>query len=310
MWANVSVFCFLASYLVSWGLELSRLLGRARWNHLAGLGFATAGLLAQTIYLMNRAQRTDLPPLLSSAHDWLIVLTWVLVLAYLLLGIAYREIALGAFAIPVVLALILPTYLMPDPDFKTEPGRVQALKEAERSWTMLHASSILLGMGSVAVGLVAGMMYLVQHRRLKSRSFARTGWQMPSLERLAQVNRWSVIAAFVSLTVGFGSGIMLSLFPETPGELVRFDDPVVIVSGFLWAGLTIVVVWQLTHRGQSGRQIALLNIASCGFLLITVVGLKLLIGGSGFHAALNSKPPATLNAQAQTVPHPAHARTT
>ena len=71
--AKVSVFCFLASYLVALGLDAARLLKRlpvARW---VGLVFGLAGFAAQTGYLLIRGRQENLPPLLSSPHDWLLV---------------------------------------------------------------------------------------------------------------------------------------------------------------------------------------------------------------------------------------------
>ena len=43
-WANVSVFCFLASYIVTLALEGVRLLKQTAINRLFMLGFALAGL--------------------------------------------------------------------------------------------------------------------------------------------------------------------------------------------------------------------------------------------------------------------------
>ena len=91
--AKVSVFCFLASYVVALGLDAARLLKRlpvARW---IGLAFGLAGFAAQTGYLLIRGRQELLPPLLSSAHDWLLVLAWIVVLLYLFLTAVDRELA-------------------------------------------------------------------------------------------------------------------------------------------------------------------------------------------------------------------------
>src|SRR5882672_11435135 len=103
---HVTVVCFLASYLVAFALELGRLLGRSRISRFVRLGFALAGFVAHTLYLLNRSQQTHLPPLLASTHDWMLVLAWVLALFYLFLTLVQRELALGVFALPVVLLLV------------------------------------------------------------------------------------------------------------------------------------------------------------------------------------------------------------
>src|SRR6516165_969018 len=100
---HVTVVCFLASYLVALALELGRLLGRSRISRLVMVAFALAGFLAHTLYLYNRSQKAQLPPLLASAHDWVLVLAWVVALFYLFLALTQKELAVGVFALPVVI---------------------------------------------------------------------------------------------------------------------------------------------------------------------------------------------------------------
>ncbi|MGE5195058.1 MAG: hypothetical protein ACM3U2_21400, partial [Deltaproteobacteria bacterium] len=104
---HVTIICFLASYLIALALELGRLLGRSRISRFVMVGFGLAGFVAHTIYLLNRSQQTHLPPLLSSTHDWMLVLAWILVLFYLFLTLVQQELAVGMFALPVVLLLIV-----------------------------------------------------------------------------------------------------------------------------------------------------------------------------------------------------------
>src|SRR5207302_191206 len=106
------VFCFLASYLVAFALELGRLLGRSVISRVVMIGFGIAGFVAHTVYLLNRSQQTHLPPLLSSTHDWMLVLAWVLVLFYIFLTLAQRELAVGVFALPVVMILVGSAYFL------------------------------------------------------------------------------------------------------------------------------------------------------------------------------------------------------
>src|SRR5947207_2014763 len=105
MW-HVTVFCFLASYLIAFALELGRLWGRSSISRFVMIGFGLAGFLAHTLYLLNRSQETHLPPLLASTHDWMLVLAWVLALFYLFLAVVQKDLAVGMFALPVVLLLV------------------------------------------------------------------------------------------------------------------------------------------------------------------------------------------------------------
>src|SRR5713226_5863011 len=152
---NVTVICFLASYLVAFGLELGRLLGRSRISRLAMIGFALAGFAAHTLYLYNRSQKVHLPPLLASAHDWVLVLAWVIMLFYLFFTIVFtltkNDLAVGLFALPIVVLLVCSAYFLnhePNTDLDTELAR--------RRWGMLHASFLVFGMAAGALGFLSG----------------------------------------------------------------------------------------------------------------------------------------------------------
>jgi ABC-type transport system involved in cytochrome c biogenesis permease subunit len=165
---RVQVFCFLACYVVVFGIELSRFLGRNRAGRAIMLVFTMAGLIAHTAYLLARSQKLNLPPLLSSSQDWLLVLAWLSVVSYFVLTISDADLAVGVFLMPVVLACISAAYFVSD-----NPNmRLSAL----RGWKLLHASLLVLGMLGVIVGFVLAMMYLFQQHRLKHRHALTRGF--------------------------------------------------------------------------------------------------------------------------------------
>ena len=274
---NVQVFCFLASYVVALGSELVRLRGRSAAARLVALGFAAAGLVAQTMYLWTRGRSAHVPPLLSSPHDWILVLAWLAVLFYVFLSLWDRELSLGPFVLPVVLAMIGVTYFM------SPTLQPRELLDARRGWGMLHAALLVLGMAAAGGAFVSGMMYLVQHRRLKQKHAGHAGLRIPSLERLARANRWAVLAAFPLLTLGFFSGLGLQWFVpgQAAGPEVRWTDPLVVTSAAMWILMASLVFWLLVTARPAGRQVAWLTIWLTGFLFLTVSGL--LIGAGTFH---------------------------
>jgi ABC-type uncharacterized transport system permease subunit len=282
---HVTVFCFLASYLVAFALELGRLLGRSRINRFVMIGFGLAGFTAHTLYLLGRWRQTHLPPLLASTHDWMLVLAWVLVLFYLFLTLVQKDLAVGLFALPVVLLLVSSAYFL-----SQEPNTAMNAELARRRWGMLHASFLVFGLTAGAFGFLSGLMYLVQHRRLKTRHGERPGMKMPSLSRLAQANRWSVMLAFLFLTLGFASGVFLAVAPPGGTTSVRLADPAVATSGVVWLILAGLFVKLLTQRGPTGRQVAWLTLCGCGFLLLTLLGLQVVTGN--IHSYSNAVPVA------------------
>ena len=272
---NVSVFCFLASYLVTGVLEASRLWGKYTISRLVLKLFALAGFLAHTWYLFNRSQETTLPPLLSSTHDWLLVLAWLAVLLYLFLTTIDRDLAIGIFLMPVVLALIGAAYFVGQVPNQLVSTNVLA-QEARHGWAMLHATLLVLGMAGGVIALVVGMMYLVQHHRLKQKQTMTEGVTLPSLGRLARMNWWSVMISVPLLTLGMAVGVGLGLWTLKGPAPLSFTDPVIVTYGVAWLVMIGFFIWLLRTKRPQDRQIASLTIWSFSFLLVSIVVLSII----------------------------------
>ena len=275
---KVSVFCFLASYVVAFGLEWTRLVRRTAIGRWVGFGFGVAGFLAQTTYLLGRSRGTEnLNPLLSSTHDWLLVLAWIVVLMYLFLTVVDRELAVGLFLLPVVLLFVGSSYFV--------SKQTNALIEGSRGLAMLHASLLVIGIAGVVASFVLSLMYVVQHRRLKQHHAQQPGVLLPSLARLARWNWWGVVISVPLLTLGLGSGVALGLTSKKAAMVLSFADPIVIGHGVVWLVMMSLFMWLLTTRRSTGKQVAALTLWAGGFLLVILIGLQVLTGGglSSFH---------------------------
>jgi len=170
MLSEVTVFCFMASYLVAFGLELARFLRKKNsYSRPLIFLFSLAGLVAQTAYLFNRARETQLPPLLSSSHDWLIVFSWLLVVIFLFINLIDEELSMGLFLFPLVLALVVSSYFVDTVTNTLVDVNNTLVEPAIRSWAMLHASLLVLGGVGIVLCFVISAMYLIQHRRLKQK---------------------------------------------------------------------------------------------------------------------------------------------
>ncbi|MFO1021267.1 MAG: cytochrome c biogenesis protein CcsA [Planctomycetales bacterium] len=271
---KIQVFCFLASYSVAFVLELYRFRGKNQVSRLIALAFSLAGLVAHTLYLLARSRQLHLPPLLSSPHDWLLVLSWLAVISYITLTLCDRDLPIGVFLLPIVLACIGASYFV-----QTQISKPQL--DALRGWKMLHASLLVLGMLGVIVGLVLSLMYLFQQNRLKHRRLLTPGMAMPNLERLARLNRAAILISVPLLTFGFATGIGLILFLRGEREASYWTDPLVLGSAVMWVVMVALFTRLLTTNRGQGRQVALLTLWSCGFLLVTLLGLQIVSGRVG-----------------------------
>ncbi len=260
----------MASYLVAFGLELARFL-RKKSGYLRPLifMFSLAGLVAQTAYLFNRARETQLPPLLSSSHDWLIVFSWLLVAIFLFINLIDEELSIGLFLFPLVLALVVASYFVDD----VTNALVQP---AIRSWALLHASLLVLGGVGIALCFVISAMYLIQHRRLKQKQNFSEGFNLPSLAKLARLNRWALMISAPLLTIGMGIGIGMGVYVRKGAQAISFLDPVIIVYEIVWVAMMVSVIFILRKKQPNQKHIAQLTIWTGGLLLLTVIGIQIL----------------------------------
>ncbi len=264
---NVNLSCFLLSYLVAFGLDVARLRSKLAWSRWVAILFGGAGLLAHTLYLLLRSSQSQLPPLLSSAHDWLLVLAWLAVLTHLFVSLLDATIASGLVVWPIVLALVGASYLVTS-------SQSQVL-DFHRGWKMLHAAMLVLGTATILLGLVLSLLYLWQHRRLKGGQMRNSGLTLPSLERLERFNRWSILVSVPFLTFGVATGVLLSFLNDDDARLA-WADPVVLGGSVMWLLMCGLFAWLLTGQRTPGRQVAWLTAWSAGFLLFMMVGLQVL----------------------------------
>ncbi len=103
--SGISVICFAASYSLVLALEVIRFSLRRAVPLVLVRGFAAAGLLAHTLYLIYRARVGTSTPL-SSAFEWILLGAWGLAAVYLYLTFTHSKAALGLFLLPIILALI------------------------------------------------------------------------------------------------------------------------------------------------------------------------------------------------------------
>ena len=273
MFSGISILCFTASYVVSLVLETTRLFfrARARFVLVFMLGFAAAGLMAHTIFLGMRARREMADGLpLSSWFDWCLVLSWILVAGYLLLACNRPRVALGLFVLPLVLVLIGVAWALRElPPFTKD--------EATRGWGMLHGSSLLLGTVVVAMGFVAGLMYLVQSRRLKQKLSPRRGLELPSLEWLQAANAGCLVVSSCLLVLGLVSGVILNFVKSaSQSQHTDWSDAVVWGSGFLLLWLVAALLFNRLYKpARQGKKVAYLTVASFIFVALAV-GMALL----------------------------------
>lgn len=263
------------SYIAAFGGEVYQLArSRTALTRVVLIAAGAAGLLAHTFYLVSRSSNSQLPPLVGSSHDWLLVLAWIGGLLYVLVVATQERLAIGLFLLPVTIGLVVMAMFV-------DSGAIEPDRQlAAHRWGMLHAGTLVLGMGSVAAATICALMYLLQYQKLRGGKTRLHRLHLPSLEQLTQVNRWLVVSAVVMLTIGLVTGFILTrVKPKDALSVFSWADPIVAGTTIVWALMVGILSWLLTRKEQSGRQVARLTVVAGGFLLLTVFGLMLLSGG-------------------------------
>ena len=220
--------------------------------------------------------------MLSSPQDWLLVLAFIVVLVYLFVSLADGELATGLVVWPLVLGLVVAS------QFVTSSS--SHFLDSHRGWKMLHASTLVLGTAGIVQGFVLSLLYLWQHRRLKHRQSTNSAVKLPNLERTERLNRWSILVAVPLLTIGVASGFGLSIFSKGTDLPMTWTDPVVIGGAVTWTLMGVLFIWLLTQKRTPGKQLAMLTAWSCGFLLVTLIGLQMLTSAVGIRSIHGNAP--------------------
>lgn len=193
-WLVAASFFFLLSFghtLVALGSGTFR---PARFNLAAMAG----GFVCQTIFLYLRGQQVRACPL-TNLFEVLVFLAWSIVLLYLIVGPAYRLSLMGAFTAPVVLVIQLLALLAPI-------DRISP-RISTNAWVEAHAALSIVASGAFGLGCIAGVMYLVQERQLKSGRVSELLLNLPPITDLGAINTRLVLVGFIILTFAFVAGL-------------------------------------------------------------------------------------------------------
>jgi ABC-type transport system involved in cytochrome c biogenesis permease subunit len=258
---QIKFFCFAASYSVAFALELLYQFWPRRGVRAVSLAFGFAGLVAQTIFLVDKQ------PAISRQYGLLLFLAWVLAIFYLIGSLHHVRIAWGVFVLPLILALIgLGRLFDLGPD--TPRFQIADLLSTERAWDWIHGGLLFLAAVGVCVAFFASLMYLFQARRLRYKTLPTAGFRLLSLERLEAMNRRAMTFAFPLLTIGMLIGGVLMY--QNADTLVGWHDPRVLTTVLLWLAFAVMLYVRYGMH-LAGRQVALLTIVTFALFVVCLL---------------------------------------
>ncbi|MBI4460390.1 MAG: cytochrome c biogenesis protein CcsA [Acidobacteria bacterium] len=174
--------------------------------------------------------------------------------AFLLVYWRYRFQSISVFVFPLVFVLTLTAALGRNPSYAEIPL-------LRTTWLYLHVSLIVLGNTAFFLTFIAGVMYLIQERALKSKK-PRLFYRLPPLETIDDLAYKSLAIGFPFITLGIISGAVWASAvwgPEWP------LDPKIAWSFLTWLIYLFLLFarWSAGWRGRKAAYFAIL-----GFLAI------------------------------------------
>jgi len=275
---RLTVLCFAGTYGLALIAELARfwVRGAARWY--TTIGLTLLAWLVQTAYLVNLGlDRHTIP--VTTAFESGMVLSWMVGLIGLyLMAHSTRHTAVGLFVLPLVIGLAtVAAWWAPRESDWQHWGGVTAF------WGTVHGIFLMAGAVFSCIAFAAGLMYLAQSHRLKTKKPPRIGLALPSLEQSERVNRGAITLAFPLLTFGLVIGVILGVLTHRQhgGPIMvttaplSWTDPKVVSMIITW-GVFAVLLHARFRPAMRGRSMMMLSIIAFAFLVFTWVGVTAL----------------------------------
>ena len=208
-----------------------------------------------TAFLYTRGAVEGSCPL-NSLYDVLIFQSWSLLLIYLLVGSTYRLSLLGAFTTPLAAAFLLAALLFPLDE--------SAHRGITPPWVEFHAALSIIAYGALGLAGIAGLMYLLQERQLKSHKVSSLLYNLPPITDLAAAITRLLWLGFGLLTVSFTAGFV----SQMPINNLKFG-----ASAVIWLLYGAIL---LLHRSLAPHRLAGLAVLVFALALLSLPGIQYL----------------------------------
>ena len=239
---------------------------------------------------------------LSNLYESLLFLTWTLLTVYLYIEIKTNSRLIGAILIPVTLLINGFANLTLSPEMQKSSPLVPALQS---NWLMLHVSMMLLSYGTLIMGSLLSILFLVisknketdlqlvknsslplynvmlEYYETKIISSTTSVPELGKLKLLQSLDNWSyriIGLGFPFLTIGIISGGVWA--NEAWGSYWSWDPKET------WALITWLVFATYLHaritKGWEGNRTAILG--GLGFFVIWICYLGVNFLGKGLHS--------------------------
>ncbi|MGE0448261.1 MAG: inner membrane protein YpjD [Vicinamibacterales bacterium] len=207
----------------------------------------------------------------SSAISTFVLL---LALAYLYTEMTTEERAMGAFIMPLAVALQLIPAL--------DPGVEARAEVLQGPLFGIHVSSLMFAYASFALACVIGITYVLLFKEIKAKHLGVFYARLPSLQVLDSMNQRAIAVGWACLTIGLVSGAIWAgqvHMPEPAGQTMSLQDPKIFVAVICWAVYSFEV-FAARRIGWGGRRTAYLSALGFAIVLLNFLPISYFLPNS------------------------------
>lgn len=250
----------LGLYVAGTAVFLTYLVRRSEALSRVALGVAGLGFLFHTVSLAASLLAQEHVPL-ASFHEAMSLFSWALMAVFLGVELRQRMHVLGAFILPLSLIALLSAAALP----------AQASLHPVFRTVWLHVTLSILGTVGFAVAFVAGIMYVLQDRLLKSKQFNVLYAKLPPLDFLDALNQKAIILGFPLLTLGIITGAISAELVQ--GSYLKWNSEQAWALA-TWVFYFVVLMGRFTV-GWRAKKAAYLTIIGFAGVVLTFIGVVL-----------------------------------
>ena len=226
------------------------------------------GFVLHTVALMTDWAVDGHYPLFG-LREALSFLAWALVALYALVRYRYPTQAVGAFTMPLISALTFVALLMGS--HSDTPASFSA------TWLFpIHTTLLIFAYAAFFIVFMASVMYLLQERELKLKTFGAIFHRLPSLTTVNALATSAAALGLTLLTLGIATGMIWS---STRSGRIWHNDPKEIFAVLTWLLYFVLTIYRSTANWR-GRSAAWLGVVGFGLVLMTFFGAPFL---GGYH---------------------------
>lgn len=242
----------------------------AEWSMAAGFVLHTAALIADWVI--------DGHYPLFFLRETLSFLAWALVAVYALVLYRYRAQAVGAFTMPLISVLTFVALVI-----NSAPRESPAPFSA--TWLFpVHTTLLIFAYAAFFIVFMASVMYLLQERELKLKTFSAIFHRLPPLTTVNELATTAAALGLTLLTLGIATGMIWS---SARYGRVWHNDPKEIFALLTWLLYFFLAIYRSTASWR-GRRAAWLGVVGFALVLCTFFGARLLGGYHVFGVAISN----------------------